>query len=163
MRTMLGLAAACLTALGATGPPCGQRTATRRVVVARSDAVAAPFAVPVAVPVATVRVPSVLYAYGSAAAPIARSTGPSAALVDSPQPAERVLRARCSACHQGAAARGGLMIFDDQGVLRARLPRHLMWSMIAKGKMPPEGAAELEQADRSAIEEWARVPLDLEW
>lgn len=163
MRTLLGFAAASLAALGAAGPPCGPRAAARRIAVARSDAVVVPFAVPVAVPVATVRVPSVLYAYGSSVAPVANTTEPAAGTGGAPPAAERVLRARCSACHQGAAARGGLMIFDDQGALRTRLPRRLMWHMIAEGKMPPEGAAELGEADRRAIEEWARVPSDLEW
>lgn len=165
MRTMLsGIVGGMALALAAdccrAEAPCRPRVVVRqKVVVAAQEAVVVPFAVPVAVPVATVRAPSVLYAYGSAGV----TAMPTAMAPTTENPAEAALRASCIQCHRGAAAKGGLAIFDDEGRLRAKLPRHVLWGMIAQGKMPPEGAPALGEDARRALEAWARVPRELEW
>lgn len=176
LRSGLGVAVVicAAAAMAPAGGPCRAPAVVvrQRVEVVSSGLTIVPFAVPVAVPVATYSAPSVLYAYG-AAMPRAEGTAwaPNAALSAEPVASsaepiqltpESVLRQACIKCHQGAAAKAGLTLFDDAGQLRPKLPRHVMWEMVAEGKMPPRGAVLSEGAKR-LLQEWARLPRDFEY
>jgi len=152
--------------------------------------VVVPFAVPVAVPVATFTRPSVLYVDrghnvdidGGAfrlhvpltlplqdsncspapAGPTARDAQPetTAGQASSGTLAVGVLRTRCAACHSGAAAKGDLPIFRDDGAIVDKLPRHVMLEAIEQGTMPKEGE-ELSAAEIEAIRQWAKLPREI--
>lgn len=146
------------------------RVATIRSSAVRleSGLVVVPFAVPVAVPVATIARPTVLYSYQQYASPDAEHVAPPEERRDkddSVRPAAvadgvaEVLQ-RCAACHQGPSAKGDLRLFDDLGRLYEQLPRHRIYKMVASGKMPPEGSGlePLDDDERHRLLEWA---LDL--
>ncbi|MEZ6069384.1 MAG: hypothetical protein R3C10_03725 [Pirellulales bacterium] len=152
-----------------------------RQAVATNDAAefaVVPFAVPVAVPVATITQPTYFYAYGAYAAsadqivaatsressPDANTQRPAAADGgnDLDRRAVEVIARRCVKCHSGDEARGELMIADDSGQVAQRLPRHRILGAVEAGKMPPQHeATPLSSDEIEAIRHWARLPRDL--
>jgi mono/diheme cytochrome c family protein len=133
-----------------------------------------PFAIPVAVPVATVRQPSVLYSFRSYAAaydygsnqlrteysvpstPVSARSGTSEAAL--------ILARRCAACHSGPSAHGGLRLFGDDGDLLARLPRRRVLEAVEVGRMPmPAEAARLTRDEIEVLRQWAQPPRELEY
>ncbi len=135
-----------------------------------------PFAVPVAVPVATISRPTLFYGYSnysrytasesqSAASGGTRSTNEDAG--ESPRnatlKADSILSRNCSACHTGQAAQGGLQIFHAGGRIFEKLPRHVILEMVspdASGvqKMPPGDRPKLTPAEQEILRDWARLP-----
>jgi mono/diheme cytochrome c family protein len=71
--------------------------------------------------------------------PAPAATHDAAAATDEVPPGVRVLQSRCAACHTGAAAKGGLVLFTDPetfaGVDRATADRIL--ESVRSGAMPP--------------------------
>ncbi|MBI2826378.1 MAG: hypothetical protein HYX69_17005 [Planctomycetia bacterium] len=129
-----------------------------QAIVADNRVTVAPFAVPVAVPVATVTQPTVFYRYGEYVPPAVavpafaetsaagsgtsptpspdehaaagRPTVPAgAAVVTSDDAAIHILARHCAKCHSGPLAKGGKQFFDAEGRLFARLPRHVIVEM----------------------------------
>jgi mono/diheme cytochrome c family protein len=127
-----------------------------------------PFAVPVAVPVATVRQPSVLYSFRSYASAYQTSpqmTAPAATpAMAKPADAASVLARRCASCHSGAAAQGRLALFDDTGALLSKLPRRRIVEAVESGRMPqPASAVRLTNAEIELLRVWAQPPAELEY
>lgn len=92
--------------------------------VAAQAVTVAPFAIPVAVPVAVVQQPTLFYGYGryvpattvDPAANAARPTNTAPAVADAPTVSiGALLKKHCAECHQGATARGGLQLFAADG------------------------------------------------
>jgi mono/diheme cytochrome c family protein len=193
MKPILSLCVACLMIGGAwvvaaQGASPALRSRAKSHVAARSsDArldtglAIVPFAVPVAVPVATVRQPSVLYSFRSYVAaydtasnqhlstqhsvlstqPAAGgSTSVGAAVPD----AINILTRRCAACHSGASAQGSLRLFGDAGGLLARLPRRRILEAVEAGRMPkPAEAPRLTPTEIEVLRQWAQPPRELEY
>ena len=158
-----------------------------------SNLVVAPFAVPVAVPVAVVQQPTLFYGVSAYAPPIATSptaqsppplttsaaspTSPAAAaLAKDALPADDALRAqvaallthRCAECHRGSQAQGGLMLFDIDGRLLDKLPRLLIVDAATHvdGKapaMPPGDRPPLTSDEQALVRKWAATPKRLSY
>ena len=137
-----------------------------------SGLVIVPFAVPVAVPVATVAEPALFYSYGSNADWDVRQSTEEASqratsdVHDNPamSPPVTILRRHCAACHSGPDAKGHLAMFDESGRLAEKLPRHVMLEQIELGTMPrPAAASRLDEAEVEAIRRWSTPPRDLRW
>lgn len=130
----------------------------------------APFAVPVAVPVAIVQRPTLFYgvsgyAVGGASSMPTRTQLASPAVSDEPlrEQAAAVLKRRCAECHQGTQAQGGLALFDDDGRLELLLPRHLLLDATEPSAekvpaMPPGGREKLSHEEWQILKQWARMP-----
>jgi len=147
-----------------------------------------PFAVPVAVPVATLQQPAVLYSYRQHAGPsvanavthaqpaattdreVIAASGPSqdaaSTAIFAPNTAVEIMAARCAACHTGDTPQGHLQIFDATGRILPRLPRRAILELASPDeagqiRMPPGERTKLTAAERAALAEWARPPSDL--
>jgi mono/diheme cytochrome c family protein len=139
-----------------------------------------PFAVPVAVPVATVQQPSVLYSFRryadeslTASTPVTLPQGEreerSAASSLSTAPASSsqldaaaVLSRHCASCHRGSASQGSLMLFDTAGTLLNRLPRQAVLEAVEQNRMPqPATATRLTAQEIDLLRAWAKPPKDL--
>ena len=165
MKTMvMGLLLAIFgaDALAAERLVYGARTTTKL----ESGLVIVPFAIPVAVPVATVRQPSVLYSYRGAAAsyqsPQIRSfTAPAH---ETSADAQAVFARHCGSCHRGSAAEGRMQLFDETGTLLGKLPRRRVLAAIEAGRMPlPAAEPRLSAAEIEVIRRWAEPPADLSY
>jgi hypothetical protein len=127
-----------------------------------------PFAVPVAVPVATVRQPSVLYGYRGYAAPYGAADGRESASASPsrvPAPGEEeaagLLTRRCASCHSGPQPQGRLQMFDAAGLL-ARLPRRQILESVESGRMPlPLESPRLSPAEIDVLRQWSQPPREL--
>lgn len=139
-----------------------------------SGLVVVPFAVPVAVPVATISRPTLFYSYRQYSGPAIqrgktdvwsdhasqRAGGPHRPTDD----AVRILSRRCAACHSGPDAKGELELFDLDGRIIDKLPRQSMLEMIREGKMPAGKQPQLlSEEEIRQIETWATPPRDLRY
>lgn len=124
---VLLVSTACLIA-SAHAAGCKQPARTRfarseSVVITAGSFVVVPFAVPVAVPVATIAQPTVLYGYSAAAGGSARVSGDAGnsraddaiapddiAEMDHKLAADAIVARRCASCHGAADAKGGLVL-----------------------------------------------------
>lgn len=106
MRVVI-LAIAAFVARSAGAETCRVAPRNTSAVVAQNGLTIAPFAIPVAVPVATISQPAVFYGYSQY-----RSAAPAAARpVESPPPnASAILQQRCAACHAGPNAKAGFSL-----------------------------------------------------
>ncbi len=100
--------------------------------VAASAVTVAPFAIPVAVPVAVVQQPTLFYGYGryAPAATPAPPITPAAMTPVAEEPTVSIaalLTKHCAECHQGPTARGGLQLFAADGVPLALCCRASRW------------------------------------
>lgn len=175
--SLVGLLVFCATPAWAA-PRCAPARSARRE--AHRSVAVVPFAVPVAVPVAVVQQPSVWY---RAALPQAAVAADGSTALDSPPPnaeagtdpaeslrlaAEELLRSKCAQCHSQTAARGGLAMFDEAGVLRPKLPRGAMLEAVSpaedgRARMPPGDRTPLDEAELELLRKWAQPPRDLEY
>ncbi len=91
-----------------------------RAIVSTSGLTVVPFAVPVAVPVATVQVPTVLYSYSAsgAAHPTAPASTDIGAHVDTAEEATSIIQQACVRCHGGEAPQAGLSLESLDGLSR---------------------------------------------
>ncbi len=124
-----------------------------------------PFAVPVAVPVATISYPSVLYSVRESVAfsPVASHERP-ASLPTVPQPdANTILTRHCAVCHGATNPQGQQTFFQPDGRLLDKLPRHVILEAISGNapQMPPAGRAKLTEAELQIIRTWAALPRNL--
>ncbi len=155
----------------AAQPPARARSYSASSSAAKLETglVIVPFAVPVAVPVATVRQPSVLYSFRSYAAGYGTGSsfqpGTQMRVDTSADPdAANILTRRCAACHSGASSQGGLRLFDDTGGLLAKLPRRRVLESVEAGRMPkPADAPRLTPAEIEMLRQWAQPPRELEY
>jgi len=150
-----------------------------------------PFAVPVAVPVATVSRPTVFYGYeaardasgqqmindqasttsdAQAEPPRARQSeirNPKSEIPSPDPPSVSILRLYCARCHSGPSAKGDLAMFDQAGRLAERLPRQGMLAAIRSGKMPPADNSgqrrPLTEAEIETLSRWAIPPRTLRY
>lgn len=156
-----------LMAAGLTPASAAQRSmyVSRGTTRLSSGLVVVPFAVPVAVPVATVQKPSVLYGYRGYAAGHAAGSFPTTTtprIDEPPSDAAAVLARHCRSCHQNAAAEGQMQLFDESGQLLSRLPRRRVLEAVQAGRMPkPLTAPRLTAAEIELIRRWAEPPRDL--
>ncbi len=147
------------TNLAGAGAPCVVRH------VAAPTLTIVPFAVPVAVPVATVSYPSVLYGvresvtYPPATSHFEPASLPSA----SQQDAVTILTRHCAVCHGVLNPQGEQTFFQADGRLLDKLPRHLMLDAVSGNapSMPPAGRAKLSPAEIQVIRAWATLPRNL--
>ena len=138
----------------------------------------APFAIPIAVPVAVVQRPTLFYGHGryTPAAPPAPSTTPTVAPTvadESTVAIAALLRKHCAECHQGPTARGGLQIFAAAGAPLALLPRQALAEACAPSDgpltggaaptMPPAGRMPLTPAEQALVRRWAVPPKTLRY
>ena len=117
MKRMMSLSVATFLLwnanLAEAGPICtsAQRAAVvQKSIVVSSGFAVVPFAVPVAVPVATVQSPTVLYSYdghrvANRATQSPQEEPPAEA---NPQTSSTLLEQKCAQCHGGAAPKAGL-------------------------------------------------------
>lgn len=155
---------------------CGSKVLVQREALRFETGLAiVPFAVPVAVPVATVGGPSVFYGV-SRYSPRLESAGYGGAAQGDVEQTDRadevpreakheavgVMVRRCGACHTGAASQGEMRLFEEEGRPVERLPRHRIVDAVERGAMPP-GEERLSEAEREALRDWARLPRDLVW
>ena len=110
---VVALLLACVASTVNAGPICrGEQRAVvaRQNVVLQNGLVVVPFAVPVAVPVATVNVPTVLYSFDGNPDYQARPhvmqavPNPDIAAMESPS----LVRRKCAKCHGGPSPKAGL-------------------------------------------------------
>ena len=159
------LAGCCTLAQAHARPPCVTSTT-----VSSSGLTLTPFAIPVAVPVATLGSPGLLYRVRDEASMIpARLTDrpvepTTAARIDIPA----LLIERCGSCHRGAAPPGGLTLLDAQGSLLAKLPRRRIFEAVAPDdhghvRMPPAPRASLTREELERLAAWAEPPRELEY
>ncbi|MBX7164826.1 MAG: hypothetical protein K1X74_00635 [Pirellulales bacterium] len=152
MTTMLVLLA---MPAGAWAGDCGAGLRHAQVAVASSGLVVVPFAVPVAVPVATIQAPAVLYSWrGAASTSVMSDAAGESAAVQEALGGEGLVRQRCARCHEGEAAKGDLVL-TDLGALSAeqrleavrrvvsddpqvRMPRGMLLSPSEIGRMVQE-------------------------
>jgi len=139
-----------------------------------------PFAVPVAVPVATIASPTLFYSYQQQARSYTSTTSPSPptsanqepSLTDpNPRPStsldpQTILTRHCAECHRAAAAQGGLTLFSADGQLAPKLPRHLVLNAIVPDEsnqvaMPPASRPRLSVEESRALRKWATLPRDV--
>lgn len=136
------------------------------------------FAVPVGVPVTTLNVPGVLFAYGSpqpvvqaarspqgcccaacscgqprAAAVRPSATAATEAVAESPvveSPGAVVLRQRCAECHSGDTAKGDVRLREANGSAAANWRDHVqaMFEAIVERRMPKGGELTAEEKVR---------------
>ena len=133
-----------------------------------SGLVVVPFAVPVAVPVATISRPTLFYSYRQFATPAIQQdqteVWPGGTRHRPANDAVRTLSRRCAACHSGPDAKGELEMFDLDGRIIDKLPRQLMLEMIRAGKMPIGKQPQLlSEEEIRQIETWATPPRDLRY
>ena len=145
--------------------------------VAAQAVTVAPFAIPVAVPVAVVQQPTLFYGYGryvpattvDPAANAARPTNTAPAVADAPTVSiGALLKKHCAECHQGATARGGLQLFAADGSPLALLPRQALAEACAPADgaaptMPPPGRAPLTPEEQALVRRWAVPPKTLRY
>ena len=137
--------------------------------VAAPAVTVAPFAIPVAVPVAVVQQPTLFYGYGRyapAATPAATVTP--AVVADPSISIAALLKKHCAECHQGPTARGGLQLFAADGVPLALLPRQALADACAPADgsaptMPPPGRTPLTPQEQSQVRQWAVPPKTLRY
>ncbi len=135
----------------------------------------APFAIPVAVPVAVVQQPTLFYGYGRYAPP-APSTTPTVAPTiadESTAAITALLRKHCAECHQGPTARGGLQLFAAAGEPLTPLPRQALAEACAPSDglltngaaptMPPAGRTPLTPEEQALVRRWAVPPKTLRY
>ena len=133
--------------------------------VAASTVTVAPFAIPVAVPVAVVQQPTLFYGYGRYA-PAALTAPP---IAEEPTVSiAALLKKHCAECHQGPTARGGLQFFAADGVPLALLPRQALAEACAPidgaaPTMPPPGRTPLTPDEQAQVRRWAVPPKTLKW
>ncbi len=164
--SLSGWARKCVAALActATGSACAGGAAVSSV-GATSGLVITSFAVPVGVPVTTLNVPGVLYAYSQASGSCACAhcrCGESAAsprestvtTQDVESPGAQVLRQRCARCHTGQEAKEHVQLFDDDGAPSAGWREHTqaMFEAIIERRMPKGG--ELSAEEKVQLIEW---------
>ena len=151
--------------------PASQTFATEPCNAVAAPAVTvAPFAIPVAVPVAVVQQPTLFYGYGRYA-PAAMPTTPPVTPAVADDPAVSIaalLTKHCAECHQGSTARGGLQLFAADGVPLAILPRQTLAEACAPTDgaaptMPPAGRKPLTPDEQTQIRKWAVPPKTLKW
>lgn len=141
--------------------------------VAAPAVTVAPFAIPVAVPVAVVQQPTLFYGYGRyapAALPAVPIT-PAATPPIAEDPAVSIaalLKKHCAECHQGPTARGGLQLFATDGVPLALLPRQALAEACAPTDgaaptMPPAGRTPLTPKEQALVRKWAVPPKEMKW
>lgn len=156
-----------------------------------SGLVVAPFAVPVAVPVAVVQQPTLFYGVSAYAPPITSTsttqspplttsavspTSPAAAPPPASGSTDDALRAqvaallarRCAECHRGSQAQGGLMLFDVDGRLLDKLPRLLIVDAATHvdgqaPAMPPGDRPPLTSDEQALVRKWAATPKRLSY
>ncbi|MCE9604583.1 MAG: hypothetical protein K8U03_06715 [Planctomycetia bacterium] len=135
--------------------------------------VIAPFAIPVAVPVAVVQRPTLFYGMGTYAPQTASAASPSSARPAITEDTLRsevttILRQHCIECHRGSLAQGDLSLFDVDSRLLEKLPRHLVLEQTtsAEGKlpaMPPGARVRLTSEEQELIRRWAKLPKRLSY
>lgn len=143
-----------------------------------SGLVIVPFAVPVAVPVATVSEPTLLYGYSRYGTdPEAENdsvVGEPADVTDKPagqndaviEAAVAILRRNCARCHSPPDPKGSLAMFDESDRLLERLPRRAIVEEVSAGKMPlgTDGhPAPLSANEIDVLRQWARPPRELRY
>ena len=109
--------------------------------IASTGLTIAPFAIPVAVPVATISQPAVFYGYSQyRAAPAAMSAEPLAPPRAEPLTASTVLEQRCAACHSDVGGKGGFSIAAADELSRERRVEVLerVTSSDPRRRMPPD-------------------------
>jgi hypothetical protein len=154
--------AALLAAWESAGLAAGTTIKARSAVKLDTGLVIVPFAVPVAVPVATVRQPSVLYSYRGYAASASSSNIPPAEAARSPADVGAILARHCAACHSGIAAQGRMQMFDEGGQLLVKLPRRWIVEAVEAGRMPqPAEAPRLTPAELDVLRRWSQPPREL--
>lgn len=155
-------------------PVATSAVVVRQDVLLDSGLVVVPFAVPVAVPVATVTRPTLFYSYRQFASPtIQREDAgrlPDGASRHVGRPHEatddavRILSDSCAKCHSGPDAKGGLEMFGLDGQITPKLPRQSMLEMIRAGKMPAGKQPRLlTEEETRQIETWATPPRSLRY
>lgn len=145
----------CLWVAEAHGGVCLTRSRASSVFVVQSNIRFVPFAIPVAVPVAIINVPSVVYGYSGYSAAYRQQVQP----VIEPQKAEakvsytaaEIVTNRCTKCHSGDEPKGGFNLHDAN---LAELDRDTRFKMLLrimepdKGKrMPKDGELSREEFD----------------
>ena len=142
------------------GGPCRGNVVTQVVNPQQATFTVVPFAVPVAVPVATISTPVTFYSYQHAAVvtPATTSTATVQPAAVSLTP-ETILSRHCAACHRGPSVQGGLTLFDTRGKLLDKLPRHVILDAVmadeqAPPRMPPPGSESLSSAELRVLRKW---------
>jgi hypothetical protein len=135
-----------------------QRTSATITVASSGGLTIAPFAIPVAVPVATISQPAVFYSYSQyRVAPNVTSAGqltpPAASLT-----AAAVLEQRCAACHNGVGAQGTFTIAAAEELSRERRVDVLdrVTSNDPRRRMPPDGQPLTPDELRALLHELVR-------
>lgn len=171
-RVLALLVAALAPAAAIAGGPAVVASAS-----ASSGLVITSFAVPVGVPVTTLNVPGVLFAYGQpnttayAAAQTSAGKcacgqcmcgGKASAKAEAPRvqataadsPGLAVLRQRCGACHSGGEAKENVRLFDENGDLAADWHDHAqaMFEAVVDRRMPKGG--QLTAEEKVQLIEW---------
>lgn len=134
-----------------------------------------PFAVPVAVPVATLANPPLMYSYQQQAG-VAASTSvttstatvtvPKATVEPASDDPTLIFRRHCVECHRGSSAQGKLSLFDAAGSLLDKLPRHVIVDAIipdenGRAAMPPTGRPRLTADEVRTLRRWATSSRDV--
>jgi uncharacterized membrane protein len=137
-------------------------------VAAAGELVVAPFAVPVAVPVAVVQQPTLFYGVSRYAPPQPVAAESTLVTASSDAAALRaqvdaILVRRCAECHRADAPHGDVALFDAAGKPLDKLPRQLLVeasapTAIGSTAMPPAGRAKLTADEWSVLRQWARMP-----
>jgi hypothetical protein len=120
----------CVMALSvqsAGAETCRVASRSSSAVAFQSGLTIAPFAIPVAVPVATISQPAVFYGYAQ------YRTAPSTAMqpIEPPRPARSaptMIEQRCAGCHSGPNPKGGVSL----GAAISELPREQRLSILER-------------------------------
>ena len=75
-----------------------------------------------------------------------------------------IVERKCGQCHAGGKRKGGLSLAtmvgvrqggeSEEAIVGQGLDDSLLWEMISKGEMPPEGKARLTAAETAVIRRW---------
>ena len=132
--------------------------------------VVAPFAVPVAVPVAVVQQPTLFYGVSRYApqtgAAVTNDTPPTSSIVAPSSlraEVDAILVRRCAECHRTEQPHGDVWLFDIAGKPLEKLPRQWLVDVtaptaIGPTAMPPAGREKLTPAEWETLRQWARMP-----
>ena len=177
MRTLL-ISQLCLSFLvnctqALAGGPC------HTTIVTQPSAVTiVPFAIPVAVPVATIASPTVFYSYQHQARSYTSTTSPPTlasqepsstaptSRPSSPLDPQTMLTRHCAECHLAPAAQGVLTLFSADGQVAPKLPRHLVLTAVVPDEshqvaMPPASRPRLSVEESRALRKWATLSRDV--
>ncbi len=136
--------------------------------VQSSSLTVVPFAIPVAVPVATVANPAVLYSYQQQAGVNVSSSSATTIKPAAPVSTDPVaiLQRHCVECHRGDGAQGHLSLFGNDGKLLEKLPRHVIADQVipdeqGQSAMPPVGRPRLTTDEVRSLRRWATQARDV--